>query len=448
MSNSRDVSKQFARLGLRDEAPSSQDVKGNLRLLQKLHTKYHEVLCRSCRAPLSFGVVREHIRRWIDQAKGSQPAQISGVWVQRMPEVLFGIYILLSRFDEVELLLQQGAVEKARENTSRSSGDKGIGYNQESLWSGRSSYGLATVHIKHPEPRRENGQPTPILVKLLIEERPDKKQSPGLHFIDDSRQRPAFNFDSSEAAKDFKSDNSQDSIAICKQLVNFYKIIEQNAPETVCKITSVNKDPWMVFTEKNRVAFTEDVLSGHHYHDCIRKLRSSRPGRMAALSQEIASLTSSLPPGIFLKISESRPDEMKVLIISVEGTPYEGGLFRFNISLPGEWPVLLPKVDFVGDEESRDGLNPNLHWDDGKVCFSLINTWNGSPEEAWQANRSTLLSVFVSIQAMILGATEPADNEPNHFGRGSFSERRFTRQRAEAQVVRFTILYWLKSSSA
>jgi baculoviral IAP repeat-containing protein 6 len=38
-------------------------------------------------------------------------------------------------------------------------------------------------------------------------------------------------------------------------------------------------------------------------------------------------LTTSLPPGIFLKIGESRQDVMKVLIIEVEGTPYAGGLF-------------------------------------------------------------------------------------------------------------------------
>ena len=48
---------------------------------------------------------------------------------------------------------------------------------------------------------------------------------------------------------------------------------------------------------------------------------------MAALRKEIASLTTSLPDGIFVKISESRPDVMKVLIVAVDGTPYESGLF-------------------------------------------------------------------------------------------------------------------------
>lgn len=196
----------------------------------------------------------------------------------------------------------------------------------------------------------------PVLVKLLVEERSDKKQSPGLQYIGDITQRPVFDFDSSAAsmraslvatgvdtlnhaqactdlsgnkalAKDFKCDQSQESMAICKQLVKFYKVIEQTAPEASRRIIFANRDPWEAFTERNRVSFTDAVLSRYRYGSDLLSVRSSRPGRMAALSKEIATLTTSLPPGIFLKISESRPDAKKALITGVEGTPYEGGLF-------------------------------------------------------------------------------------------------------------------------
>lgn len=34
---------------------------------------------------------------------------------------------------------------------------------------------------------------------------------------------------------------------------------------------------------------------------------------------------------------------------------------------------------------------------DGKVCLSLLNTWNGSKEERWVAEKSTLLQVCVCV---------------------------------------------------
>jgi hypothetical protein len=55
-------------------------------------------------------------------------------------------------------------------------------------------------------------------------------------------------------------------------------------------------------------------------------LNQSPPGRMSALGKEIACLTTSLPPGIFLKVGESRQDVIKILIVGAEGSPYAGGL--------------------------------------------------------------------------------------------------------------------------
>ena len=53
---------------------------------------------------------------------------------------------------------------------------------------------------------------------------------------------------------------------------------------------------------------------------------------------------------------------------------------------------------------------PQLY-DSGKVCLSLLGTWHGgSRAEEWNEN-STLLQVFVSIQALIL-IKYPVYNEP------------------------------------
>ncbi|KUJ08581.1 UBC-like protein [Mollisia scopiformis] len=173
---------------------------------------------------------------------------------------------------------------------------------------------------------------------------------------------------------------------------------------------------------------------------------------MSALMKEIASLTTSLPPGIFLKISESRPDVMKALIAGVEGSVYEGGLFAFDIALPQDWPVDPPRVHFVleGHDSHRDGFNPNLYAT-GELCLSLLNTFPAcSPEQKWQPNRSTLSSVFVSIQAMILGTSNPHANEVG-CDKETEESSAYARQYndgARRQVVQYAILYWLRSSSA
>lgn len=57
-------------------------------------------------------------------------------------------------------------------------------------------------------------------------------------------------------------------------------------------------------------------------------------------------------------------------------------------------------------------VNPNLY-EDGKVCLSLLGTWQGP---GWQPGQSTLLQVLISIQSMILGTSDPFFNEPGYAG--------------------------------
>lgn len=46
------------------------------------------------------------------------------------------------------------------------------------------------------------------------------------------------------------------------------------------------------------------------------------------------------------------------------------------------------------------------------VCLSLLGTWEGSRDERWDEKTSTLLQVFVSIQALIF-VEMPYFNEPS-----------------------------------
>lgn len=75
-------------------------------------------------------------------------------------------------------------------------------------------------------------------------------------------------------------------------------------------------------------------------------------------------------------------------------TPYEDGLFFFDVQLPNDYPTTPPSVHYIS--YCCDRLNPNLY-EDGKVCVSLLGTWAGKGTEMW-TSKSSLLQVLISIQ--------------------------------------------------
>lgn len=77
------------------------------------------------------------------------------------------------------------------------------------------------------------------------------------------------------------------------------------------------------------------------------------------------------------------------MIVGPENTPYEDGLFLFDMQLPEDYPNSPPKVHY--HSYCSDRLNPNLY-EDGKVCVSLLGTWTGKGTETW-TSKSNLLQV-------------------------------------------------------
>ena len=67
----------------------------------------------------------------------------------------------------------------------------------------------------------------------------------------------------------------------------------------------------------------------------------------------------------------------------------------------------------VSANNGPGGFSPNLHRDTGKVCLSLLGTWNGP---GWEAGKSNVYQVLSSILWMILGAEHPYYMEPSYGG--------------------------------
>ncbi|KAL7275576.1 hypothetical protein RUND412_001473 [Rhizina undulata] len=191
--------------------------------------------------------------------------------------------------------------------------------------------------------------------------------------------------------------------------------------------------------------YVEGVLTTHYFHQKILTLNESPRGRVLHLTRELATMSTSLPHGVFVRVEENRPDVIKALIVGPSGTPYEGGLYEFDVWAPMEYPNGPPFCQFKTTGGGSVHFNPNLYAC-GKVCLSVINTWSGAPSERWQPGLSTLLQVFVSIQSMIL-CENPWYNEPGRReGTHSKTSDEFN-LKVRISNVRWAMLDWLKDSA-
>ncbi|XP_073419273.1 (E3-independent) E2 ubiquitin-conjugating enzyme [Dendrobates tinctorius] len=165
--------------------------------------------------------------------------------------------------------------------------------------------------------------------------------------------------------------------------------------------------PGVIFTSAKGEVFS--VLETAPESHAFKKLEFQAPEAkkfFSTVRKEMALLATSLPDGIMVKTFEDRMDLFSAFIKGPTRTPYEDGLFLFDIQLPNIYPAVPPLFRYLSQCSGR--LNPNLY-DNGKVCVSLLGTWIGKGTERW-TSKSSLLQVLISIQGLIL-VNEPYYNE-------------------------------------
>ncbi|CAG0913048.1 unnamed protein product [Notodromas monacha] len=111
------------------------------------------------------------------------------------------------------------------------------------------------------------------------------------------------------------------------------------------------------------------------------------------------------PPGIVVIPDKSDMTQLHALITGPDDTPYEGGIFRFFIRCPPNYPIHPPRVKLLTTGNGVVRFNPNLY-SNGKVCLSILGTWEGP---GWVASMG-LASLLISIQSLL--NDEPLHNEP------------------------------------
>lgn len=146
------------------------------------------------------------------------------------------------------------------------------------------------------------------------------------------------------------------------------------------------------------------------------KFKDQKPEQksMMRMISEISSLKSCLPLNwestIFIRVPKNNFNIFSFLISGPKDTPYENGLFEFHVYLPPNYPNSPPQILLHTTGNNKVRFNPNLY-DTGKVCLSLLGTWEGQEAEKWNPKTSTFLQVIVSIQSLIL-IEQPYFNEP------------------------------------
>jgi ubiquitin-protein ligase len=121
--------------------------------------------------------------------------------------------------------------------------------------------------------------------------------------------------------------------------------------------------------------------------------------------------------GIYIEFNEENMLEAVAMIIGPKDSVYKDGVLFFNIKFPNNYPYSPPNVTYISRGSIR--IHPNLYTggakDDymGKVCLSILGTWNG-PQ--WTTIMD-ISSILISIQSLL--DMNPLDHEPGFTGKQS-----------------------------
>ena len=205
------------------------------------------------------------------------------------------------------------------------------------------------------------------------------------------------------------NDQFEQSREIFFKIIKMYDILDYIADKM--KVDQDKKNDYINLVENQQFDTYESEKYNHYYmNETTTPIKKS----IMRISSELSAISDDLPKGeypIIFRLDENLIEKCTCIIVGPKDTPYHYGLFVFDIFLKN-YPQASPKINFRTTGSGKVRFNPNLY-NCGKVCLSLLGTWQGSGGESWNPDSSTLLQILISIQSLIL-IEEPYFNEPGY----------------------------------
>lgn len=120
------------------------------------------------------------------------------------------------------------------------------------------------------------------------------------------------------------------------------------------------------------------------------------PYCLLRVRRDIADLHSEPLPGVFVAPEESDVTNIHAVLVGPAKTPYQGGFFYILLKCPPDYPISPPRVRFMTTDQGRVTFHPYIY-STGKVCLSLLGTYDRS---TWSPVQ-TLSSVLLTIQSIM-----------------------------------------------
>jgi ubiquitin-protein ligase len=114
--------------------------------------------------------------------------------------------------------------------------------------------------------------------------------------------------------------------------------------------------------------------------------------------------------GIYININEQNLYNIQVMIYGPENTPYAYGYYFFDFVFSStDYPFVPPKVKFCTQNTvQKTRFHPNFYHD-GKVCLSILNTWQGPKWSACESFKSILMHLKI-----LFNTKHPLQFEPGY----------------------------------
>lgn len=224
--------------------------------------------------------------------------------------------------------------------------------------------------------------------------------------------------DKKQAITDYKKKittliNKFNSEVICQVILDEEMDVSNNDLESTKNSISYLSNDSSISTNSTKFKRLEclSIEDNHIKHKFLKELaniQNESKINLSTLQKELILLRNSLPEtGIYFKTFEERLDLMSLMIEGPQDTVYENHIFLFDLKINGNLQE-PPECSYLSFGNKQ--INPNLY-PDGNVCLSLLNTFfSKSSVERWQANKSSLLQLALSLQALVLNSN-PFFNE-------------------------------------